>query len=273
MGLIPSVTNMPSAKFVFPPNFGTIQANTNFTVQLAIQGMETGFFVNAEQNYFAAPQQLNAQGQIQGHSHIVIEELSSFNQTTPTNPQKFTFFKGLNDAAQNGILSAVVAGGLPVGVYKVSSINTAANHQPVLVPIAQHGSLDDVVYVSIAFFSTCPSIITETSLASSLLQQTVMLLLVLLVLPVLPVHRQVPLLYRHPVQIIRRLVRRQPQPIHRASPLQQQAQQKRGRPLEGKRQIAVLALRAPARTIRRAEETEEMGTETELHKEVNSLLE
>ncbi|KAF8346556.1 hypothetical protein F5887DRAFT_85617 [Amanita rubescens] len=149
MGLIPSVNNMPSAKFVFPPNFGTIQASTSFTIQMAIQGMETGFFVNAQQNYFSAPQQLNAQGQIQGHSHVVVEALSSLNQTTPTNPQKFTFFKGLNAAAQNGILTALVAGGLPVGVYKVSSINTAANHQPVLVPIAQHGSLDDVVYFSV----------------------------------------------------------------------------------------------------------------------------
>ncbi len=151
MGLIPSANNMPSSKFVFPSNFATIQANTGFTVQMAIQGMETGFFVNAQQNYFAAPQQLNAQGQIQGHSHVVIEALSSLNQTTPTNPQEFTFFKGLNAAAQNGILTADVAGGLPVGTYKISSINTAANHQPVLVPIAQHGSLDDVVYVSIAF--------------------------------------------------------------------------------------------------------------------------
>ena len=160
MGLIPSVDNMPSAKFVFPPNLGTVKANTNFTVQMAIQNMATGFFVNADQNYFAAPQQLNGQGQIQGHSHVVIEQLSALDQTTPTNPQKFAFFKGLNSAAQNGILTAAVAGGLPAGVYKISSINTAANHQPVLVPIAQHGSLDDVSYVSIA--STLQSIILLT---------------------------------------------------------------------------------------------------------------
>ena len=152
MGLIPSVDNMPSAKFVFPPNLGTVKANTDFTVQMAIQNMATGFFVNADQNYFAAPQQLNGQGQIQGHSHIVIEQLSALDQTTPTNPQKFAFFKGLNSAAQNGQLTADVTGGLPAGFYKISSINTAANHQPVLVPIAQHGSLDDAAYVSIALF-------------------------------------------------------------------------------------------------------------------------
>jgi len=147
MGLIPSTSNMPSAKFVFPPNLGTIQANTNFTIQLSIQGMQTGFFVNAEQNYFAAPQQLNPDGQVIGHSHVVIENISSLQQTTPTDPTKFAFFKGLNAAAVNGILTATA--NLPVGVYKISTINTAANHQPILVPIAQHGSLDDVVYFTV----------------------------------------------------------------------------------------------------------------------------
>jgi len=147
MGLIPSTANMPSAKFVFPTNFATIQANTNFTVQMAVSNLNTGNFVNAQQNYFAAPQQLDAQGQIIAHSHVVIEQITSFQQTTPTDPTKFAFFKGLNAAAVNGILTATA--NLPVGVYKISSINTAANHQPVLVPIAQHGSLDDAVYFAV----------------------------------------------------------------------------------------------------------------------------
>jgi len=148
MGLIPSTANMPSAKFVSPTNFGAVQANTNFTIQLSITGMQTGFFVNAQQNYFAAPQQLNSAGQIIGHSHVVIESISSFQQTTPTDPTKFAFFKGLNAAADaNGILTATA--NLPIGFYKISSINTAANHQPALVPVAQHGSLDDAVYFAV----------------------------------------------------------------------------------------------------------------------------
>jgi len=109
--------------------------------------MQTGFFVNPNTNYFAAPQQLNGQGQIQGHSHVVIEQLDSLSSTTPLDPTKFAFFKGLNEAAQNGILSTTVQGGLPEGVYRIASINTASNHQPLLVPIAQHGSLDDAIYV------------------------------------------------------------------------------------------------------------------------------
>jgi hypothetical protein len=149
MGIIPSTANMPSSKFVNPTNFGTVKANTAFTIEMAISNMETGFFVNAESNYFAAPQFLNQKGQIQGHSHVVIEQLSAIDQTTVTDPTKFVFFKGLNSAAKNGKLTAAVANGLPVGVYKLSSINSAANHQPVLVSIAQHGALDDAIYVCV----------------------------------------------------------------------------------------------------------------------------
>ncbi|EDR15098.1 uncharacterized protein LACBIDRAFT_300910 [Laccaria bicolor S238N-H82] len=149
MGVIPSSDNMPSAKFTFPKNGDTIKATTAFTISMAVKNFQTGAFVNAQENYFAAPQQVNGQGQIIGHSHVVVEQLTALDQTTPTDPKTFAFFKGLNAAAQNGILTADVTNGLPSGFYKLSSINTAANHQPVLVPIAQHGSLDDAVYFTI----------------------------------------------------------------------------------------------------------------------------
>ena len=151
MGAIPAKTQMPSSKFVFPPNGGIVAANTLFTIKLAIKNLETGNFVNPDQNYFSAPQQLNSQGIIRGHSHVVIEKLDSLAQTTPSDPTVFAFFKGLNDVAQDGILTTDVDDGLPAGFYKLSSSNTATNHQPVLVPVAQRGSVDDVVYVSSVF--------------------------------------------------------------------------------------------------------------------------
>jgi hypothetical protein len=149
MGEIPSTDHMPSSKFVFPKNMATIKANKSFTVKMAIRELQTGNFVNANENYFSAPQQLEGNGQIKGHSHVVIEKLSALDQTDPTDPNVFAFFKGLNEQEQDGILTAAVDNGLPEGVYKISSINTAANHQPVVVPIAQHGSLDDVVYFTV----------------------------------------------------------------------------------------------------------------------------
>jgi len=158
MGAIPSASNIPSAKFVSPSNLAVVPANTTFQVALAIKGIETGFFVNPNTNYFAAPQQIDpTSGLIQGHSHIVIEALESLTQTTPTDPTKFAFFLGLNGKADaKGQLYANVTGGLPEGTYKMSTINTAMNHQPVLVAVAQHGTMDDQIYVSCVLHVASP---------------------------------------------------------------------------------------------------------------------
>lgn len=149
MGIIPSTDNMPSAKLVNPKNLDNIKENTSFNIVVAVAGFEVGNFVNAEENYFAAPQQTNKQGQIQGHSHVVVEKMDAIDQTKPTNPNTFAFFKGLNDKASGGTLTATVDKGLAAGVYRLATINTAANHQPCLVPVAQHGSLDDAIYFTV----------------------------------------------------------------------------------------------------------------------------
>jgi len=149
MGVIPSSDNMPSSKFTNPKNGVTLKANKAFTVTMAVRNFRTGAFVNPNENYYAAPQEVDSQGNIIGHSHVVIESLSALDQSSPTDPKKFAFFKGLNEAAKGGVLSAAVDNGLPAGFYRLSSINSAANHQPVLAPIAQRGSLDDVVYFTV----------------------------------------------------------------------------------------------------------------------------
>jgi hypothetical protein len=146
IGTIPAVSLMPSSKFSNPANGDTITANQEFTISMNIQNLDTGNFVNANENYFAAPQQLNAQGQIIGHTHVVIEAINGLADTTPTNPQTFAFFKGVNTAAVNGAVTADVTNGVPAGTYRLCSINSSSNHQPVIVPVAQHGGLDDCVY-------------------------------------------------------------------------------------------------------------------------------
>ena len=152
MGAVPSTSNMPSAKFVSPSNLAVIPANTTFQVALAIQGLETGFFVNPDTNYYTAPQQLNmTTGKVMGHSHVVIEKLDNLTQSRPTDPTQFVFFAGLNAKAdENGLLYTNVTGGLPEGAYRMASINVAMNHQPVLVAVAQRGFLDDAIYVSLS---------------------------------------------------------------------------------------------------------------------------
>jgi hypothetical protein len=142
--IIPS-SNMPAAKITFPPNLGTFAADTEFVFKMNIQNMVTGNFVNADTNYYGAPQQLNG-GIVVGHSHVTVQQVDSLTSTTPLDPTVFAFFKGINDPAVNGELSVNVTAGLPAGVYRFCTMNTSANHTPVMVAIAQHGHVDDCIY-------------------------------------------------------------------------------------------------------------------------------
>ncbi|CAG8737622.1 3490_t:CDS:1, partial [Acaulospora colombiana] len=138
---------MPSAKFVNPVNFSKIPANQPFTIQLKLKNLQAGFFTNAQTNYYAAPAEVNGDGVLIGHTHVVIEPCFSLDNTEPLDPTKFTFFKGVNGAADNnGIVTANVDKGVPPGVYRLFSINTAANHMPAVASVAQRGSLDDGIY-------------------------------------------------------------------------------------------------------------------------------
>jgi hypothetical protein len=151
MGVIASTSNMPRSRFEFPKNGQVIQANTAFTLRMKIGNLQTGNFVNPQTNYYAAPQTVNGGGDIIGHSHVTIQKMDKVDQPDPLDPSVFAFFKGFNGVAQGGVLTAdVPAPGLPEGFYRMCSINTAANHQPVLVAVAQHGSLDDCVYFQCA---------------------------------------------------------------------------------------------------------------------------
>lgn len=151
MGRIIGIDKMPSSKFVFPENFSEdLNENQPFTISMAIKNVQSGNFVNPATNYYAAPQQVNDQGVVIGHSHVTVEKIDNFKAKNPLDPNVFAFFKGLNLPADGkGELSAPVDKGLPAGTYRLCSINAAANHQPVLVAVAQHGSLDDCVYFTV----------------------------------------------------------------------------------------------------------------------------
>lgn len=69
---------------------------------------------------------------------------SSLNPTAALDPTQFAFFKGINDAGNGeGLLSATVNGGLPAGNYRVCTLASSTNHQPVIMPVAQRGTADD----------------------------------------------------------------------------------------------------------------------------------
>jgi hypothetical protein len=149
-GRIIAKDKIPSAKFVFPLNFGKVAANQAFTLKLKLKNLQAGFFTNAQLNYYAAPAQVNDQGILIGHSHVVVQPMPSLDSTEPLDPTNFSFFKGLNaPLAGDSTLSADLATGLAPGFYRAFSINTASNHQPALASIAQHGSMDDAIYFTV----------------------------------------------------------------------------------------------------------------------------
>jgi transcription initiation factor TFIID subunit 15 len=142
MGDIPSSGNMISSIITNPGPGDTIAANQDFTVNVQVANLVAGSFTNPDSTYYAAPQALQG-GKVVGHTHITIQSLGNNIATaTPPDAGTFAFFKGINDAGNgNGGLSAAVTGGLPAGVYRVCTMTSASNHQPVTMPVSKH-SLD-----------------------------------------------------------------------------------------------------------------------------------
>ncbi len=145
MGKIPAKTNMISSVIISPDSTTVLQEGQDFNITVQVNGLDAGSFTNAVATYYAAPQDLNAQGDVIGHTHVTVQDLgNSLNPSTPPDPTQFAFFKGINDAGNGkGLLSASVAGGLPAGNFRVCTLTSASNHQPVIMPVAQRGAQDD----------------------------------------------------------------------------------------------------------------------------------
>src|ERR1700734_2435444 len=137
MGDIPSSQDMISTIIINPGPGDTIAANQDFNVNVQIANLVAGSFTNPDSTYYAAPQALEG-GKIVGHTHVTIQSLgNNIATTTPPDAGTFAFFKGINDAGDgNGGLTAAVTGGLPAGVYRVCTMTSASNHQPVTMPVS-----------------------------------------------------------------------------------------------------------------------------------------
>ena len=146
MGDIPATTNMVSTIITNPGPGDNLAANQDFNVKLQVANLNAGKFTNPDVTYYSAPQQLDPNNKnIIGHVHVTIQTLGD-NLAPQAAPDAttFVFFKGIDDAGDgNGGLQAAVAGGLPAGNYRVCTMSSAANHQPVTMPVAQRGAQDD----------------------------------------------------------------------------------------------------------------------------------
>ncbi len=145
MGQIPAKTAMVSSIITFPTTGqSVVSSDTTFNISVQMSNLAAGDFTNADATYFSAPQTLVG-GVVTGHTHVTVQDLGkNFNPTTALDATQFAFFKGINDAGNGkGLLQAVVTGGLPAGFYRVCTMASSANHQPVIMPVAQRGTADD----------------------------------------------------------------------------------------------------------------------------------
>jgi len=142
---------MVSAVMVSPKDGDVLAANSNITFAVQIQNLVAGSFTNPDITYYAAPQALSG-GKVVGHTHITVQDLGKdFFPPEPLDPTVFSFFQGINDNGNgNGLLSATLKAGLPEGFYRVCSMTSASNHQPVLMPVAQRGAQDDCAKFQVA---------------------------------------------------------------------------------------------------------------------------
>ncbi|KAL0567571.1 hypothetical protein V5O48_014422 [Marasmius crinis-equi] len=172
MGSIPAIQFIPSLKFQFPTNRGSVTKDVPFSIRLAVKnvgGLDTGHVVNSTGNYQAAPQQLDSSGLIQGHTAVVIESLSAMDQTTVPDPRLFKFAASLVDSAPAGVLSFNVSQGLKEGVYRLSSVTTGSNFQSIVLPVPDHGAIDDAVYFTVTADGTPATLAQQSIVRDSLI--------------------------------------------------------------------------------------------------------
>lgn len=144
MGDIPAKAKMVSSMITFPQTGSEVEPDEDFTITVQMANIQAGSFTNPDITYYAGPQFLE-DGLVVGHTHITVQDLGkSLNPTKALDATQFAFFKGINDAGNGkGLLSAKVTDGLPAGNYRVCTMASASNHQPVLMPVAQRGTPDD----------------------------------------------------------------------------------------------------------------------------------
>ncbi|KAJ7270185.1 hypothetical protein C8J57DRAFT_305191 [Mycena rebaudengoi] len=149
IGKIPTTSNMPSVLITTPRNGDIVEADSILNISLAVQGLKNGVYVNPSKNFLAAPQTLDSNGKIVGHYHLVIEELDSLNSTTLNDIQKFVFHQIVKNSDTNGSIKTSISDGLPEGFYRMTATIHAANYQPIVGPVSQHGSFNDASYFTV----------------------------------------------------------------------------------------------------------------------------
>ncbi|RKO87945.1 hypothetical protein BDK51DRAFT_14266, partial [Blyttiomyces helicus] len=149
-GQIPSIDHMVSTLITSPENDATLDASKDINITIDNRNLNTGFFDNAESQYYIVPQTLGDNGNIQGHQHVTVQSLLSTGSAP--DPRVFAFFKGLNAVAVGGrTLAVTIPGGTITvdGPTRICTMTGSDGHAPAIMPVAQRGSQDDCIRVTI----------------------------------------------------------------------------------------------------------------------------
>jgi hypothetical protein len=155
-------TKMASTLIVSPTDGSTINSTQPFIVRLSVENMVPGFFSNADTEYYSTPQLLDG-GLVQGHQHITIQKVSS-----ASDPQVFSFFKGINDGAidldRPRLEAIVLADTLKEdGEYRICSLSGSFGHQPIVSFGLRRGPQDDCIRINVVSGSALASNVTTSN--------------------------------------------------------------------------------------------------------------
>ncbi|KAL0566144.1 hypothetical protein V5O48_015873 [Marasmius crinis-equi] len=148
IGAIPAISAIPAFKFIRPGNFDRLDPGKPFLIILNYKNMVISM-TDPDTRYLSAPQRLDSNGMIRGYARVVIEALTSLDQTNPTDPTRIAYASPLTDQDGTGTLVTNATSGLPVGFYRLSSVALTENHYPVALPVDAHGAINDIIYFQV----------------------------------------------------------------------------------------------------------------------------
>ncbi|KAJ3053080.1 hypothetical protein HK097_005114 [Rhizophlyctis rosea] len=144
MGDLPSINNMVSSIIIYPAPGDVVRAYKNFTVTLRTANLAGASANNDKTNNFGSPQHLDENGYVVGHTHVTVQYMGpDLKPQRPLDTKKFAFFLALNTEFHKDGSAEVEVQGLKPGGYRVCTMATQAGHQPVVMPVADRGHVDD----------------------------------------------------------------------------------------------------------------------------------
>ncbi|KAJ3036687.1 hypothetical protein HDV00_002445 [Rhizophlyctis rosea] len=144
MGDLPSIDKMVSSIIIYPAPGDILPANKPFTIHLKTTNLAGSSATNDKTNNFASPQQLDKHGYVIGHTHVTVQYMGpDLTPQKPLDTRETAFFLALNRHFKGDGSAEVEVVGLKPGGYRVCTMATQAGHQPVVMPIADRGHVDD----------------------------------------------------------------------------------------------------------------------------------